>query len=78
MHNDAVTISPARKLDDKGRCCGRKPLVYKRERKRFCPHCNRAYGLETGDQIPNWAWLAVEGGFVPKYPESEYCEGDRA
>lgn len=49
-------------LDDKGRCCGRKPLVYKRSPstgeppQRFCCRCDRAYNIETGEQIDNWAW----------------------
>lgn len=48
------------RLDEKGRCCGRKPLVYKPER--FCVRCDRAFDLETGEQIPNWAWKQSAGG----------------
>ena len=46
------------RLDGKGRCCGRKPLTYKREGgpHKFCPRCDRAFNIETGDWIPNWAW----------------------
>ena len=57
-------------LDDKGRCCGRKPLVYKRDRPdgiagewRFCFRCDRAYSPD-GKQINNWAWRGTPAGFV--------------
>jgi uncharacterized Zn finger protein (UPF0148 family) len=43
-------------LDDKGRCCGRKPLLYKRNGQLFCPRCDRAFALDDGTQIENWAW----------------------
>jgi hypothetical protein len=49
-------------LDDKGRCCGRKPMLYKSHnststgRHRYCPRCDRAYDFEENMQIPNWAW----------------------
>ena len=62
-------ISPtAAKLDDKGRCCGRKPLVYKRfPAHKFCSRCDRAYDLNTGEQISNWAWKEnLLGEFVHK------------
>lgn len=42
-------------LDEKGRCCGRKPLTYKRERQRFCDRCCRSYHLYQNFQIDNWA-----------------------
>ena len=62
------------KLDDKGRCCGRKPIVYKTNRytaaserpQRFCPRCDRAYDLETGEQFANWAWHLVNGQWERK------------
>ena len=50
------------RLDNKGRCCGRKPLVYRGRNTtstgphRFCARCDRAYDLEENEQIPNWAW----------------------
>lgn len=51
-------------LDEKGRCCGRKPIRYKRESYLFCPRCDRAYNFE-GKQIANWAWAAsTDGRFV--------------
>lgn len=52
-------------LADNGRCCGRKPLVYKSAWStstgphRYCPRCDRAYHLEENEQIPNWAWKLV-------------------
>lgn len=54
-------------LDEKGRCCGRKPMVYKSGiyspggPQRYCPRCDRAYDLETGEQISNWAWKFESG-----------------
>ena len=54
-------------LDAKGRCCGRKPMVYKSRTStstgphRYCPRCDRAYDLETGEQIENWAWKLEAG-----------------
>lgn len=56
------------KLDEKGRCCGRKPLVYKTlkytgERpQKYCPRCDRAFDIKTGEQIKNWAWQLDEHG----------------
>jgi hypothetical protein len=58
--------SVAMKLDDKGRCCGRKPIVYRSNRGHgfgmpvngflFCFRCDRAYDRDSGEQISNWAW----------------------
>lgn len=46
----------ATRLDDKGRCCGRKPLKYKRPRVHyFCTRCNREFN-EDGEQVPNFAY----------------------
>lgn len=61
-------IWPAATMDDLGRCCGRKPLIYKRDRYFFCTRCDRAYDLGTRRQINNWAWCEVDGGFVQQYP----------
>ncbi len=52
------------KLDDKGRCCGRKPLTYKRTRVYFCARCDREYSMETGEQVENWSWQKINGEFV--------------
>ncbi len=54
-------------LDDKGRCCGRKPIEYKNhdygtDGFKFCPRCDRAYDRETGEQIDNWAWKKNAAG----------------
>lgn len=49
-------------LDEKGRCCGRKPLTYKRDGHRFCFRCNRAYHLYCDYQIDNWAWKRQPDG----------------
>lgn len=57
-----MPISEASGLDANGRCCGRKPMVYKSKTStstgphRFCPKCDRAFNLESGHQIDNWAW----------------------
>lgn len=50
-------------LDDKGRCCGRKPLVYKRAdgpsypAGLYCDRCSRCY-THDGSPQENWAWNA--------------------
>lgn len=44
-------------LDDKGRCCGRKPITYKRHNQLFCDRCDRLYEMTTGKWIPNRAWI---------------------
>ena len=52
------------KLDEKGRCCGRKPIYYKGRSWRsppgsplkFCCGCNREFDPQTGEQRENWAW----------------------
>lgn len=62
---------PMRHLDDKGRCCGRKPLVYRRPLHQFCPRCCADYNM-AGQQIPNWAWLETPGGFVARNPGQDY------
>lgn len=51
---------PVMELDKKGRCCGRKPIVYKRKGEYFCPRCDRAYDLITKRQIPNWAYKTIK------------------
>lgn len=55
-------MSETRALDDKQRCCGIKPLVYTRPPHFFCCRCDRAYSLETGEQIRNWAYEKGPGG----------------
>jgi len=53
-------------LDDKGRCCGRKPLVYKRDGHLFCTRCDRSYSISTKEQIANWAWMLVDGKWISR------------
>jgi hypothetical protein len=57
------------KLDEKGRCCGKKPLSYKRQTDShipgphfFCHRCCRAFSPD-GLQIENWAYVKIPGGF---------------
>lgn len=58
------------RLDDKGRCCSRKPMVYKGRYTtstgphRYCPRCDRAYDLHENEQIENWAWKKIGSGWV--------------
>lgn len=66
-------IMAPRTLDDKGRCCGRKPIVYKRPPHLFCPRCRASIDPSTGRQIPNWAWYEAGAGFAPTYPDSDYA-----
>jgi hypothetical protein len=58
------------KLDDKGRCCDRKPLFYKRGWNNrgphhFCPRCAREY-TEAGEQRENFHWKEVAPGSFEK------------
>jgi len=56
-----VQIVSAKQLDEKGRCCGRKPLVYRRPHHRFfCHRCHAEFDPETGKQIPNWAYYRLD------------------
>lgn len=63
---------PTRSLDDKGRCCGRRPLNYKKPSPHFfCHRCGAEYSSD-GVQQPNWAWLQDgKGWFKARYPESD-------
>ena len=70
-------IRAPRVLDAKGRCCGVKPIVYKRPTHRlFCVRCSREYSPQ-GEQRPNWAWLRITGGFTPRYPGPNGLRGER-
>lgn len=67
---------PAKELDANGRCCGRKPLVYKRlhgHHHLFCDRCNAAYD-PSGHQIENWGWKSVPGGFEKNIFAKEVVE----
>lgn len=64
----AVTWYDPAHLDDKGRCCGRKPLVYKRpDHHLFCTRCDREFD-RLGNQRPNWAWIERDGQFAKRNP----------
>lgn len=62
------------KLDEKGRCCGRKPIYYKGGSwcshpgapLMFCDKCNREYDPVTGEQRENWAWKLENKKFIRK------------
>lgn len=54
------------KLDEKGRCCGRKPIVYRRPPQLFCSRCDRSFDVDTGLQRENWAWGLIDGQWVSK------------
>lgn len=57
-------MAEADKLDEKGRCCGIKPIVYRGPNPYlFCSRCDRAFSPD-GQQIENWAWLLQDGKFV--------------
>lgn len=54
-------------LPSDGRCCGRKPLFYKRDYRtnaprphHFCTRCDAEYD-EGGTQTPNWQWAEMDG-----------------
>lgn len=51
-------------LDEKGRCCGRKPIVYKRDGLRFCDRCDRAFSFTTDVQIENFAWKLINDEWI--------------
>lgn len=59
-----LAVHPPHTLDADGRCCGRKPIEYRRSPQLFCARCDRAYDPATKAQRPNFAWVAVEGGFA--------------
>lgn len=63
------------RLDEKGRCCGRKPIFYKGGSWRsppgspmhFCCGCQREFGPD-GEHRPNWAWMKDSNGqLVPRH-----------
>lgn len=72
----SITIPP-RRVDELGRCCGRKPMRYMRDRHLFCPRCDAAYDFD-GNQITNWAYKKTDSGFLPTYPDSEDAARARA
>jgi hypothetical protein len=51
-------------IDEKGRCCGVKPLVYKRPTHHlFCCRCDAEYDFPSLEQKNNFAWVKVDGKF---------------
>lgn len=54
-------------IDRNGRCCGRKPIHYKRPAHLYCPRCNASFDVATGEQIANWAYRKSDDGFEPIY-----------
>lgn len=67
-------VYPARSLDLAGRCCGRKPLVYKRPSLHyFCTRCDGEFGPDRRQQ-QNWAWKLRGDGFAATYPEQEAAQ----
>ena len=62
--NEGCTWVQTQRLDDKGRCCGRKPWVYKRTQELFCGRCSRTYHLTTLEQKPNWRYSRTIGGWI--------------
>lgn len=61
-------------LDSEGRCCGRKPIVYKRPYHHFFCHKCCADLSPDGQQIPNWAWVRDGDAFVATSPTHEYAK----
>jgi hypothetical protein len=59
MSDRKVLSSPGSvRLNEKGQCpaCKKKPLVYKRNKQKFCARCDRSFDIVTGEQVDNWAW----------------------
>lgn len=55
-------------IDEKGRCCGRKPLYYKghhswrnARRMLFCDRCCREYDPDSHEQRENFHWMLNDG-----------------
>ena len=71
------TDAPRAVLDEKGRCCGRKPQVYKSDHGcMYCGRCDRYYDPGTKAQIENWAWKATPG--IPHWFRREQAVMDDA
>ena len=59
-----------KQLNERGQCCGRKPIVYKRPAHHlFCSRCMACFDPTTGEQIKSSAYVKVNGGFVLQYDE---------
>lgn len=64
---DDLALVDRKKLNYLGRCCGRKPIVYKRDPHLFCDRCSRAFDVNTKEQIPNWAYMDAGNGKLRVY-----------
>lgn len=67
---------PAKRLDEQGRCCGRKPIHYKRGNsyqsgpRYYCDRCDATFSVETGEQVPSWAYPLISDGLAyPRYQQ---------
>jgi hypothetical protein len=63
-------------LDSKGRCCGRKPVAYKRamdgitpDPHLFCTRCRASFNTETGAQIARVPYVLIRGALVMAPPD---------
>lgn len=62
-------------INEKGQCCGRKPLAYKgrrADRQLLCCRCDRSYDLDTKQQRENFAWVRNEAGEFVSAPPKKY------
>lgn len=59
-------------LNEKGQCCGRKPIVYKRPHRFFCTRCCAEFD-PSGEQVGNWAWQADGKDYVATSPTHDYA-----
>lgn len=55
-----MRIQPVKRLDERGRCCGRKPITYKRPHHFYCCRCDASFDPVDGKQVPNWAYYKVD------------------
>lgn len=64
-----VDLLAPKHLDEAGRCCGRKPMIYKRPKQRlFCPRCDAEFDPHNGKQTANWAYGWVGDRMARKNP----------
>ena len=62
------------KLDQKKRCCGRRPLPYRTPHIHFfCFRCDTEFDTD-GNQKENYLWIKVGDGFTPRYPNQGYVK----
>lgn len=58
-------------LDSKDRCCGRKPVAYKRgidgitrDPHLYCTRCRASFNIKTGTQIARFPYVLKDGELV--------------